>query len=249
MQPYYQDDHVTIYHGDCRAVLPALTHVNDVSVVTDPPYAETSLQWDNWPVGWVAALPESARSLWCFGSLKMFTERWQEFSDWTHSQEIIWEKHNGTNMANDRFRRVHELSLHFYRGSWKDLFKSPQFTMDAEQRTVRRKKTRPVHWGAIDPTPFHSVDGGPRLMRSVVRVRSCHGHAVHPTQKPEGIVEPLVAYSTPPDGTVLDPFCGSGTTLLVAKRRQVRSIGVEAREDYCEIAARRCSQETLELGA
>lgn len=238
MTPYYQDDMVTLYHGDCRDIAPSLSGVD--SVVTDPPYAETSLTWDRWPDGWVAALPTSARSLWCFGSLKMFTARWAEFATWTHAQEIVWEKHNGTNMANDRFRRVHELALHFYRGAWGELYKAPQFTMDAERKTVKRKKTRPVHWGAITPVPFESVDGGPRMMRSVLQVRSCHGHAVHPTQKPEGIVAPLVAYSTPPSGTVLDAFAGSGTTLVVAKQLGLRSIGIEGQERYCEIAAERC---------
>ena len=50
-------------------------------------------------------------------------------------------------------------------------------------------------------------------MRSVFHVPSCHGTAVHPTQKPLGVIWPLVEYSVPEGGVVVDPFCGAGSTL------------------------------------
>lgn len=88
-------------------------------------------------------------------------------------------------------------------------------------------------------------DGGPRLMRSVLQVRSEHGRAVHPTQKPLGILRPLIQYSCSIDGTMLDPFAGSGSTLLAARELGRRAIGIEAREDYCEAAVKRLAQGVL----
>jgi site-specific DNA-methyltransferase (adenine-specific) len=240
MKPYYEQDGITIYHADCRDVLPALETCD--LAVADPPYGETSLSWDVPVSGWLPLLPTS--SLWCFGSLRFFLA--ERFDGWALSQDVVWEKHNGSNFHADRFRRVHELVTHWYRGQWSAIYKRPCVTHDAVARVVR-SKTRPTHTGHIDATPYVSVDGGPRLMRSVLRVPSCHGYAEHPTQKPLGIVQPLIEYGCPPGGLVLDPFMGSGTTLVAAKQLGRRAIGIEIEERYCEIAAQRLSQGVLPL--
>ena len=69
----------------------------------------------------------------------------------------------------------------------------------------------------------------------------------HPSPKPEPLMGQLIEVVTPPGGTVLDPFMGSGTTLRAAKAYGRNAIGIEAEERYCEIAARRCAQEVLAL--
>ena len=239
MKPYHQTESVTIYHGDCREVLQDI--VADC-VVTDPPYGETSLEWDKWQSGWLPMVQSS--SMWCFGSLRMFMENATDFDGWKLAQDVIWKKHNGSNFHADRFRRIHEHALHFYRGKWSDVWKSVQVTMDAIARTVRTK-SRPTHTGHIDATPYESKDDGPRMMTSVIEARSCHGYAVHPTQKPVAILGPLIEYSCPIGGIVLDPFMGSGSTLVAARDCGRRSIGVEADEKYCEAAAKRLQQGVL----
>lgn len=170
-----------------------------------------------------------------------------EFSGWTIAQDLIWEKHNGTGLRDDRFKRVHEQLLHLYTGDWDSLYKQIQVTHDAVKRTLKRQD-KPAHWKAgASEGGYRSEEGGPRLMRSVIHCRSCHGHAVHPTQKPIGVLEPVIAYSVPPGGLLFDPFAGSAATLVTAKQMGRRAIGLELHESHCEAAALRL-QQTLALG-
>jgi site-specific DNA-methyltransferase (adenine-specific) len=129
------------------------------------------------------------------------------------------------------------------------VYRNPQFTQDATARTIRRK-AKPAHWtGERGPSAYQSIDGGPRMMRSVLQVRSCHGRALHPTQKPEGIVRPILSYSLAPGGVLLEPFMGSGTGLIIAREMGARAIGIDTREQWCEIAAKRLQQSVLPMFA
>jgi site-specific DNA-methyltransferase (adenine-specific) len=249
MGPYYEADGITIYHGDCREILPSLALTDVATAIADPPYAETTLAWDRWPEGWISALPVTVRQLWCFGSMRMLLARQADFAGWSYAQEVVWEKHNGSGFANDRFKRVHEFATHWYRGRWGALTITPQLVNEATKRTIRHKRKPPQHTGAIASVPYRSEDGGPKLQRSVIYARSCHGHALHPTQKPLDIVLPLVRYSTMPGDVVLDPMMGSGTTLEAARLLGRRAIGIEVSERYCEIGAKRLSQQVLDFAA
>ena len=243
LDPLYDEDGIVLYRGDCREVLPKLGPV-DV-VVTDPPYGDTSLSWDEPVRGWLGLV--DAPQLWCFASLRFLLEHGVEFDGWTYGQEIIWEKHNGSSFHADRFKRVHEMVVHFYRGRWGGLHHQVPWTFDAMPQTVRRKRG-PPHTGHIEASSYRSEDGGPELMRSVLAVRSEHGRAVHPTQKPLGILRPLIEYSCPSNGVVLDPFAGSGSTLLAARELGRRAIGIESDEVYVQAAIKRLAQGIMDLG-
>lgn len=237
----------TLLLGDARERLRELPAGSVDCCVTDPPYGETSLPWDRRVPGWPAEVRRVLKpggSLWVFGSLRAFLATRDDFAGWRLAQDVVWEKHNGSNNAADRFKRVHEIVAQFYRDDveWDAVFKDPQFTNDAQRRVVRRKK-RPPHWGDIGASVYVSEDGGPRHMRSVIYARSCHGYAEHETQKPEALIEPLVRYSCPVGGTVLDPFCGSGATGVAAQRNGREFVGIDNRQVCIELADRRIARD------
>jgi site-specific DNA-methyltransferase (adenine-specific) len=180
------------HFGDCREVMAAWPAGVADACITDPPYGDTSLEWDRQVDGWIPAVArvlKPAASLWVFGSMRFLAPLFaqMEAAGFRYSQDIVWEKQNGTGFHADRFRRVHEHAVMFYRGA------------GATCTTIRRSRwtPRPRPCGAkparhIPATSraghYVSEDGGPRLMRSVIAVKNEHGTAVHPTQKPLGIL-------------------------------------------------------------
>jgi len=237
--------------GDCRVLMRAMPAASVDMVLTDPPYGITSLVWDQRVDGWldeVARVLKPSGSLWVFGSFRSLMAMSRGWDGWNVAQDIIWEKHNGSHLHADRFRRVHEIAVHLYRGQWGDIYKSPQYTMDAVAKTIRRK-TRPPHLGVSGDSSYQSNDGGPRLMRSVLHVRSCHGSAVHPTEKPVDLLRPLIEYSCPPGGTILDPFAGSGSSGVAALSVYRQAILMEIDRAYIPVIERRIGavQGTLPL--
>jgi site-specific DNA-methyltransferase (adenine-specific) len=244
--PYWEDPEagIALYHGDMRDVLPALDVKADL-ILADPPYSETSLEWDRWPDGWPTLAAGVASSMWCFGSMRMFLDRRDEFTGWKLSQDVVWEKHNGSGFATDRFRRVHETATHWYRGDWASVHHDvPRFPteFDPRDRSVSASAARVPHTGAIGAHRYE--DDGLRLARSVQRVPSVRG-GLHPTEKPLSLLERMIRYACPEGGLVVDPFAGSGSTLDAARQAGRRAIGIEAREDYCEAIIRRLSALTL----
>ena len=247
--PYYQDETVTLYHGRFEDVLPTLNITADL-IVTDPPYGETSLAWDTWPKGWPTLAAQHARSMWCFGSMRMFLTQRDEFSDWRLSQDIVWAKPRGSSTTADRFSRSHEHALYWYRGNWSEIHHDPpRIAYHGPPVSVPRGASRPNDGGRVREsmvarTPY--VEIGTRLMLSVIPGKAGDPrHILNPTQKPLTVLEPLIHYGCPVGGLVLDLFAGSASTLVAARNTGRRAIGIEAREDQCEQAANRLSQGIL----
>jgi len=87
-----------------------------------------------------------------------------------------------------------------------------------------------------------------RLARSVIFQRNMHHSAIHRTEKPLPLLDLMLRYACRPGGTVVDPFAGSGSTLIAARSLGMDCTGIEADEEACEKAARRLSQGDLFSG-
>ena len=222
---------MTVVTGDCRDHMAAGGPYD--LILADPPYGGTSLSWDRQVEGWLALASGALHptgSIWVFGSLRSFLRIAPAFrrARLRLAQDIIWQKQNSTSFHADRFRRVHEIVAQFYRSDtpWRHIYNAVQMTHDAIAKTVRRTM-RPPHMGAIGTGHYRSLDGGPRLMRSVLIVRNCHGRAIHPTEKPVELLELLVRTSCPAGGLVGDWFAGSGAAGEACHNSGRRYLGCE----------------------
>lgn len=202
-------------------------------LIADPPDGDTSLDWDRRCRGWIdvaAKMLKPTGSVWIFGSMRFFMDHGEQFkaAGLRYAQDLVWEKHNGSAFAADRFKRVHEHVAQFYLGTapWAGVYNDVQKTADATARTIHRKRP-PPHTGHIKAGSYESDDGGPRIMRSVIYMRSTHGRAIHPTEKPDALLEILVRTSCPLDGLVGDMFAGSGAGAEAAMRAGRRYVGCE----------------------
>ena len=102
-------------------------------------------------------------------------------------------------------------------------------------------------WEGILFYPCEEFSFNTRLPDVIDCRRVPPANLLHPTQKPEYPIGILLQACSNANDLVFDPFLGSGTTAFCAKKLNRYSIGIEIEEKYCEIAAKRCSQEVMEL--
>lgn len=248
--PYYADEHVTLHHGRCEDVLPSLEPVG--LVITDPPYSEHvhgaarssrmltlsdrggprygAATRRNVDLGFDALTPDLRA--FCAEQFARLARRWVlVFSD--VESDHLWRDD------------LVAAGLDYVRtGAWVKVGSTPQFSGDRpatgfEAITICHPAGR-KHWNGGGK---HAVWSHP-----IVLDRGRNGARLHTTQKPHELMETLVGLFADPGDVVLDPFAGSGTTLVAAKRLGCHAVGVEAEERYCEIAARRLAQGVLDFG-
>jgi DNA modification methylase len=207
MKPYYEEDGITIYHGDCREILP---QIRGDCIIADPPYgvgkeygdlSRDDLATFQWAVELIADFGLPA-------SVHMSVSRLYDLPrqpQWTG----VWNKPLGMSA----------------------LIAYPIYP----------------HW---EPIAFYNIKGdyaGNNGHRSDVFtfIPARAQDSLHPSPKPESLVAELIRFFN--RETILDPFMGSGTTLVAAKNLRRKAIGIEIEERYCEIAANRLRQEVFQF--
>jgi len=266
MKPYYQDKWVTIYHGDCREILPALDVKVDL-VLTSPPY-------DN--------LREYGNHAWDFETTAVLLSRVVLDGGiivWIVGDSVI----NGSESCSS-FKQVLYLSglglnLHDTMIYWKNGFAFPEsnrYAQNFEYMFVLAKgkpktaniarvptnienriktKSSCYRTSGGDTVPMKYETGKNERNRENIWIyevgyqKSAKDDYIfeHPAIFPEALASDHILSWSNTDNLILDPFLGSGTTCYCAKKLNRYSIGIEIEEKYCEIAAKRCSQEAMEL--
>ena len=220
MTPYYQDDWATIYHGDCREVLPKLEGVD--LVLTDPPYG-ISLQP---PRGLTDAIQGDGRDE--AKQLLSTLLRWMAIHTLSNSAHFIfagWSEDWVPRMIREWFT-VKACIV------WKKNVWGIGYHTRPQHEFIYL-----VHHGSPEP-PEEPCSDVWEFPRSSAPIHSC--------EKPVKLLSQAIQlYDTA--RFILDPFMGSGTTLRAAKDLNRQAIGIEIEEKYCEIAANRMSQEVLDF--
>ncbi|HUW45143.1 MAG TPA: site-specific DNA-methyltransferase [Dehalococcoidia bacterium] len=239
-EPYYQDKWVTIYHGDCREILPQLDMKVDL-VVTDPPYGVTQNKQDK-----VVDLSRIIIYPTVIFSQQPYTTQLINRYEKLFRYDLIWDKvlTSGFLNANKMPLRRHEVILVFG-----DVRYKPIKVMGEKSHSKGKpKENRNENYGAYNFVDNTDELGYLKHPTSILRYEKPHPSiALHRTEKPTELISWLLESYSMPDNLILDPFLGSGTTCYCAKALNRYSIGIEIEEKYCEIAAKRCSQEVMEL--
>lgn len=232
MKPYYEDTKagIVIYHGDCREILPQLEPVD--ALITDPPYGvnlttKTSDYRDS--------------DAYDAGASLKATVLYEDSPD--HVRALVAEV---IPVALGLSKRG--LVFPGIRNMW--AYPEPRdigsvFTMAGAGRAPWGFTcTNPVLFYGKDPYLEDGLGSRPNSLKDDQPNRE---HFDHPCPKPISWMRWAVTRASREGETILDPFMGSGTTLRAAKDLGRKAIGIEIEERYCEIAAKRMSQEVLAL--
>ena len=219
MKPYYQDSAVTIYHGDCREVLPSVGRYE--LMLTDPPYEihagagggcfgnrDHLVKTGGFTDGGVNFdFLDSVENWFCFCSRLQLPELIMRAKVRARWNLLTWCKPNPVPTCNNKYLPDVEYIVHAFTGG--RLF-------------------------------------GDMAVKSSFMLHPCgNKETAHPNEKPLPLVNKLVSLGTMAGETVVDPFAGSGTTGRAAKDLGRKAVLIEREEKYCEIAARRMGQEVL----
>jgi len=212
---YYQDEWVTIYHGDCREILPTLEKAD--LVLTDPPYGinivkngrigGTSRDLGRWGAQYNTIHDEVIGDDEPIDPLPLLN---------ISTHQIIW----GGNYIADKLPPS-RCWLVWY----KRIHKQTNNMADCE-----------LAWTSLDK-PSRVFQ---HMWMGMLRDSELQEH-YHPTQKPIALMKWAIQQCDNPR-SILDPYMGAGAVVLASKQLNRKCIGIEIEEKYCEISAKRCSQ-------
>ena len=242
MTPYWDRDGITLYLGDCLEVLPRLGPGSVDLVVTDPPYA-ISVE------GSISRGPAGDRTLDFFDGDRNWASMRRTVLDCAvligrllrPAASVYWwcgHRLFGALVDHYEYHGWSQRPLVWYKPSAPPNMPGAGWSSALELCLYAYQPGR---------TWTHRVNAPKNVIVWNHPAHLCPGKVGHPTQKPCAVIEPLIRASSLAGDLVLDPFAGSGTTLVVARALGRRAIGIELEERYAEMAAKRLEQAQLPL--
>jgi site-specific DNA-methyltransferase (adenine-specific) len=262
IQPYYQDEQVTLYHGDCLEVMREMDAASVDAVVTSPPYDNlrtyNGFEWDFegtarelfrilrdggvacWNVG--DATVDGSETLTSLKQAVYF----KDTVGFRVHDTMIYEKANFAHPEQVRYHQIFEYVF--------------VLSKDAPRcfNPIKDKKNVWAGTGPFGRNTMRQKDGSLKererntiaeygMRGNVWRCKTAGQENIcepigHPAVMPYGLCRDLVLSWSDPNCVILDPFMGSGTTGLACINHNRRFIGIEIDEHYCEIAAKRIQQ-------
>ncbi len=223
MKPYYLDDYVTIYHGDCRDILTELPMVD--LVLTDPPYFL--------PAKISGTRKVFYRSLTELSILEYF---FRDFFSWC--DKVMRDTGTYYVFCDGQSYPVFYSLLYGYVKSLRPLIWDKMTSINGY---AWRHQHELILFAEMVNAPVVKTGDGDILRFRAVKVDDRY----HAAEKPDDLLAALIGKHE--TQCILDPFLGSGTTAIAAKKLNRKCIGIEIEERYCEIAANRCRQMVFDL--
>lgn len=256
MNPYYQDDSCTIYHGEACAVLSQLPEGSVDVLLTDPPYSSGGMFRSDRSIdptqkyrGWSQNADGSSKAPTSeYGTFAGDSRDQRSFSAWVSAWSFAALRAvtpGGSAFVFTDWRQLPTATDAVQMGgwTWRGLLVWDKGVGRPMQGRFRNHLEYIV-WGTNGA--HNGPDGEyPSTLLEVPTVGT--GERQHVTQKPVALLQELLRVVPGDDHCALDPFMGSGSTLVAAKYAGHSAIGIEVDERYCEIAAKRLAQEVLPL--
>jgi DNA modification methylase len=268
--PYYQDEAVTIYHADCRSILPLLEPKSIDLVLTSPPYDNLreygGFGFDEFDFhaisrGLYYIVADGGVIVWVVGdatsdgsetgtSFKQAL-RFMRLGFKLHDTMIYWKNAFAFPQSN-RYAQVFEFMFVLSKGAPKTA-NIARVATNRENRIKTKSSCYRTADGSTQPMKYETgKDERGRENIWIYEVgyqKSAKDDYVfkHPAIFPEALAKDHILSWSNPNDLILDPFLGSGTTALAAKILGRKCIGIEIEEKYCEIAAKRCCQSVMKL--
>lgn len=257
MKPYYEHAGITIYHGDCLEILPLLPKVD--LIFTSPPYNLGGAPWPH--LGhWKPGDSPGGKGKWRDGPDGSGGAVYASHTDsMPHVEYVAWQR----NILALCWDRLSDSGAIFYNHKprviggklWLPLELNPELSL---RQIVIWQRAGGMNFNPTAYVPTH--EWLLILAKDSWRLRDKRASGLgdvwyvpqeadkgHPAPFPIGL--PLRAMETTKHGPVIDPFCGTGTTLRAAKELGRKAIGIEINERYCELAAERLGQEVFSFEA
>lgn len=234
LKPYYADEAVTLYHGDCLVILPTLGPVDHV--ITDPPY-EAEAHTEGRRIKTVGGGGTYGETGSCVLDFAPMTDALRNDAAWYMARvSRRWVLVFCQVEAVGKWREYLEWAGLNYRRTCAWLKRDAQPQLSGDRPGMGYESIVCAH--AAGRSRWNG--GGKRGVYESVRASTYENRdALHMTEKPIPLMVQLVADFTDEGETILDPFAGSGTTGVAAKLNGRKAILIEREGKYCEVAAKR----------